>query len=62
MKIERIKQPLGEPKNPMKNSGESLYDKVVLVMMNNFAFQNGMIDEKTKIALEAKIWAGATAE
>jgi len=46
-------------KNPQsaKQEGKELYDKIQLQRLNRFAFESGMIDEKTKTSIEGKIWA-----
>ena len=46
-------------RNPQttKQEGKDLYDKIQLQRLNRFAFESGMIDEKTKLSIEGKIWA-----
>jgi len=40
-----------------KLEGKELYDKIQLQRLNRFAFESGMIDEKTKLGIDNKIWA-----
>ena len=37
---------------------KAVFDKLQLLKLNAYAFETGVIDEKTKDAIDEKIWAG----
>lgn len=40
-----------------QHESQALYDKIQLIRLNTHAFEAGIIDEKTKLAIDEKIWA-----
>ena len=44
------------PKHTMPKP-KAVFDKLQMLKLNAYAFESGIIDEKTKIAIDEKIWS-----